>query len=153
MSSEILILEREKSLGFYSNFSNTYQIASFWGPYCHYMVRGCIWGNYILEGSMALGNDECYENKVLYTTDEYNECISLSIPLSDTEIPAFSIAYRVEKPFFDALYQELSSEEFLERLPPDSHNGGEGRYLLDLIPNLDFEHNYYFVLSLGDPEW
>lgn len=117
------------------------------------MVLECAWKNRIIEGSMALSNDDRYEDKILYNEDEYNECWHLTTPWLETDIPTFSIAYRVEKPFFDVLYQNLTSEDFLRVLPPDSYNGREARYLIDLIPNLDFEHNYYFVLSLGDPQW
>ena len=152
MSSEILILQREKRFGFSTDPANTDQIASFLGCYCHSMILECARENRIIEGSLALSNDEHYEDKVLYNEDEYNECWNLTTSWEETGVSTYNIAYRVEKPFFDVLYQNMTSEELLELLSPDSYNGSEARRLINLIPKLDFEHNYYFVLSLGDPQ-
>lgn len=151
MSSTVLILERDKKLGYFQDDSEIYVIASFWGSFAHSMVLECMWDNRLFEGTVALSNDPCCKSKVLSDKEEYDAYQSENTFDIRTEQWKWDFAYRVEKSFFDNLKQSPSFEEF-KSSNSGSHNSEEAKCLDKMLPELDFEHFYYYVLSCGDPQ-
>lgn len=157
MSANVYVLKRDKANGYYQNDMRCECIGEFSGWDAHDFVMGVVKTYFNAEGSAILRS---YEDMgtVLKDMEEYH--VRMREQYAFFEIEGIKFAHlvshiydfyhRVEEPFFKAL---VSSKEY-SRWSRENDYPGQKQDLKEqiaefkkVIPTLDFEKNYYYIVE------
>ena len=146
MSANVYVFKRDKANGYYQNDMRCECIGEFNGWATYDYVMGEVVFNFNAEGTVVLTSCEDM-GRILSTMAEYETCYMENRRDFSKN---YQFYYRVEKTFFDA----LMSREHYKEWSQDNDWPGEKKWVREqlakfrkVIPTLDFEQNYYYVVE------
>jgi len=149
MSATVTIIERNKNCGFYQNDMNNRCIATFEGILPLDFIEDATLAFMNADGTAVISK-ETLEAKILSDGREYVS-YQREINKNRKTWEKYVFAYRVEKSFRDALTSDARYETWsnfaIDYFEEEDLLKEQLSFFQKVAQNLDFEHNYYYVME------